>query len=266
MKGKSTEIIIFLIILLLYGGIIYLFIYYNNKVDEPVVIDESQTTTTTTTTTTAVKDINSRLMTFNTVGDYVTAATKLTKQSETLVSDGSYQVLDFEMENRCKNDNDKITFNNNQYNISYTCVEDAEHDNSWEGTVNIDNKYSIKDSTFTTCGSWYYYFNKNIENYYVYTYSICSTGSPHIVTIYDKSGNKKLNVDFQEYLWYDMNSDKIDHAPIIIKNNILYYIEADSKAFDTKSACRIKYVDLEADDIKPVDSGTSIPCVYADGS
>lgn len=243
-KSKLPIVLIVLVILAIGGFACWKFVLpMLNKTNNT----NEQTTETTTTTT-----VESKLLKFSTIEEYSKLVKDNNFNGETghaLLLDDSFYDIQYNLSERCQNDGDLVTYTIRNSQVEYTCQSDPNLEPEW-GTkewiadVKVNGKYNKHKTTMTTCLSWAEYTN---GKYYINTEHVCVAGTQK-VTIETENNEKLYDGNYSTfYFTSDPNSDENaynNYTPIIIKDNIVYFVAADTYDESTTSTCRIKYIDF----------------------
>ena len=281
-KKKSilpALIVIIIILLLLGGAAYYLFVMNTNNPVYKMFIKEGSTTTTTTTTegtttTNVTPDKEPEMLSIKSLDDYVNLAKGKVSadnvRSFPILLDDSFYELNYDLKGKCKDDGGKVSFEIKKSKIEYTCkAEDicANEPNCsldgpvWSAEITVNGKFKTKEMTYSACVTSKEYTN---GKYYLGDSHSCGAGEESIV-ILDENNNKLLDTLYENvYIKkYNNDTDREEYpSPVLIKDNILYFVTADSTENDGYSTCRVKYVDFNKDKAEVKDLNVSGQCYH----
>lgn len=254
-KKKSNVFIVILLVIVLLGVCGYGVYTYTDLLKPKDKTNENKTTTT---TTTAV--VNK--LAFASVDEYVAAA-KEDVGFNTLIIDGDKVLteLDFDLNNKCISDGDKVAFEIGTNKIEYNCkaeyIQDDICENYWSATIKVNDKFTKDFKSCEECAKFSTYVGKNA--YIDMLQGACSFSAYNELKVYDLDG--KLVEETTYGSFYSTKEDYSDQENIkpIVKDNKFYFIHAEPTS-GTNTTCTLKYIDLDASNPTIVDSGISTSC------
>ena len=260
-EKKSNPVLVVLLIIALLAVIGY-GVYSYTDILKPKNNSKGNSTTTTTTTTSSMSDYA-----FASVNEYVTFMAKHKDDRTNFIQETSdFSLLDFDLENKCTADGDKVEFKIGAVNINYVCEDrgyvGAIEKNAWDANVNIDNKVTIKSTSYSGVETQEVYTS---GNYYLVIDIVESSIGNDKFTLYDSNGNVVLkDIKYTDHFIKDKseNSD-ITLLKLINDENILYFVSVDTDKPVDETVCRLKAVNLNGSakpEINEIGSGTS--CYY----
>ena len=274
-KKKSNPIVVILLILVLLGVCGY-GLYTYTDIFKPKKNNNAGTTTTTTTTTTAVATEADGEFPITSFEDYIAIVKKNTKSTNNDNSVSSFELIDldnktlridYDMDNKCVNDGDKVTIPVGTTNVEYTCKRIVDEDSAeetlsyWNIEVGIKDTFKTSKTGWSTCQGFIDFTDgKNVFEFV----TSCGMGGTSF-TLSKIDNESKLKLEKYEAYLIDKDPSKFSSTPAIIKDNTLYFVEADAAQDDTVSTCRIKSVDLTADTFTKNDLGLTTECYYTHG-
>ncbi len=170
------------------------------------------------------------------------------------------------MDNKCVNDGDKVTIPVGPSNVEYTCKRIVDNDSPnepisyWNIDVTINNTFKTTKTGWSTCEGFIDFTDGN--NVFEFVTSCGIGGTSFTVS---KMNNTSLKLEKYEAVLISKDASKYDATPAIIKDNTLYFVEADPAQDETVTTCRIKSVDLTADTFTKNDLGVTTECYYTHG-
>ena len=263
-KSMLPVVLIILLLLVIAGCLVYYF-FLKDKISLP----GSNNNTTTQ---------SSKLLDIKSIDDYK----KIVQDKEydpeednyngVLLLDDSFYVLNFDIYNKCKNDGDKVSFNIKNSKIEYTCKYDedvcefgeCEDQDEWRADITVNDKHKIGYSTYTTCGHSTYFTN---GKYYLEAGMGCTIGMSDM-KLSSESNDTITKGNYEMYYFKSTNEAHDDEGtptPILIKDNIVYYIKADNSEEDGETTCRVKYVDFNKDKVEVKDMNIAEKCYHTTG-
>ena len=266
-KRKSKLPIILIVIILLALGGYLCWMYLLPMIDKKE--DNNTTTTSTTETTTTITEITTKvpeMLSIKSFDDYVSIVNNSVyeERSGVILLDNSFHKLDFALKDKCKNDGDKISFEDKGTKIEYTCEKDAENstaeETAWVAEVNINGTNKVNSMTGSSCESWYNYTDNKS---YIKVTQGCSIGDSYF-KVENSSKTKLFDGKYEPYTitTYDGATTNQLKTPMLIKDSVLYFVEADKVASETKTICRVKYMRLDEANPQKVDMGVTKECYY----
>ena len=265
-KKKSSALLVCLLVVILLGVVCY-GLYAYTDIFKSKTNKDSNTTTTTTITA-------ENTLAFKSFKDFLTASEEERQKISTtglLVSvDDSFIELNPDMENKCNEDGDKVSFDLKGNTIEYTCQrfeydeEEQTHSGTpyyWTSEVTVNKVFKFDSSTYITQIADDFYTN---GKYYIVLGNSMSTETDHI-TIYSSTDNELYkNFNFVTDLRFDSTDTNYESFVGIIKNNVLYFVDIENEeSTDTKNTCKLNYIDLSKDEIKVESTGFTSDC-YVD--
>ena len=273
-KKGMNPIILVLLILAVLAGIGY-GLYTYTDIFKPKKNNNAGTTTTTTTTT-AVATAADGEFPITSFEDYIAIVKKNTKNTGDDNSVSSFELIDldnktlkidYDMDNKCVNDGDKVTIPVGSTNVEYTCKRIVDEDSAeetlsyWNIEVGIKDTFKTSKTGWSTCQGFIDFTDgKNVFEFV----TSCGMGGTSF-TLSKIDNESKLKLEKYEAYLIDKDPSKFSSTPAIIKDNTLYFVEADSAQDDTVTTCRIKSVDLTADTFTKNDLGLTTECYYTHG-
>lgn len=254
-KKKSSALLVCLLVVILLGAVCY-GLYAYTDIFKSKTNKDSNTTTTTTTTTATDK------ITFTSIDEYV-AATKEDEDFNTLIIDGEKVLteLDFDLNNKCISDGDKVAFEIGTNKIEYNCKAEYTQDDVcekfWSATIKVNDKFTKDFKSCEECAIFSTYVGKNA--YIDMLQGGCSLSAYNELKVYDLDG--KLVEETTYGSFYSTKEDYSDQENIkpIVKDNKIYFIHAEPTN-GKNTTCTLKYIDLDASNPTIVDSGISTSC------
>lgn len=272
-KKKSNPIVVILLILVLLGVCGY-GLYAYTDIFKPKKNNNAGTTTTTTTTAVVTEaDGEFPITSFE---DYIAIVKKNTKSTDNDNSVSSFELIDldnktlridYDMDNKCVNDGDKVTIPVGSTNVEYTCKRIVDNDSAeepityWNIEVGIKDTFKTSKTGWSTCQGFIDFTDG--ENVFEFVTSCGMGGTSFTLSKIDNESKLKLE-KYEAYL-IDKDPSKFSSTPAIIKDNTIYFVEADSAQDDTITTCRIKSVDLTANTFTKKDLGLTTECYYTHG-
>ena len=270
-KKKSNPILIILAIIVLLCGVCYGLYQYTDIFKSKKNASGNETTTVTTTTeptTTGVIDddgefpIGSFEDYLAIIRQYRTIPATDSLDFELIDLDNKYFRVDYDVYNKCKNEGDKVSLTAKSLNIEYTCTkniidsEDADTD-QWDASILINGTYKDSYSTFSTCNGYINYSDGSNMLEFV---TSCGMGGTEF-SVGKISNNNTLSIKkYEAVLIY--NEESHENTPALIKDNVLYFVEADEVEEDHPTTCRLKSIDLSKDTFTKKDLGYTTDCFY----
>lgn len=257
-KPAMNPVIAVLFVIAVIGGVVY-GLYTYTDLFKGKTKTESNTTTTTTTSVVSSTELKS-------LDDYITFMNKHKNDKTVFIQEtDDFEKMDFAIGTKCTKDGEKVEFKIGASNISYTCedkgYDEVAQDTVYDAKVNIDNKLTIEDSSFTECSLHYVYTN---GNYYLeITTEECSIGINKF-TLYDYNGNVVVkDVEYNDHFMANKDVSDYPILKLVDIDNVLYFMSVDSRDSDENTTCRFKSIDLNGKttpEIKEMGTGTS--CYY----
>ncbi len=269
---KLNPIVVIILILILIGLCGYRLYQYTDIFKGKVKKTDNEVTTT----TTVLSNNADGEFPITSFEDYVAIVKKNTKDinsdddqmPELIDLDNKTYYIDYDFDNKCKNDGDKISFTVGSANIEYTCkkmINDEIVDEEvlyWNIDITINDSLKSSKIGWSTCeGSIHYTDGKNLLE----IITSCGTGGGTSFTL-SKMNNTSLKIKKYEGNLVSKDGRNYDKTPILIKDNTLYFIEADEVKEDNPTTCRIKSVDLNSDSYTKNDLGLTTDCFYTFGN
>ena len=263
-KSKLPVILIVLVILAAGGFACWKFVL--PMLNKETKVEETTTTTTTTTT----KKVE--LLEFKTMDDYITYASDNQAKVKDLylisIDDNIFNV-NYDLDGKCKNVDDKVSFEVNGLKIEYTCEGTSLLDDSelteWKATVTVNDKYKLDKTTATTCTNWHHYSN---SKYYMNVTAGCGMDAPIKLEI-ESENNEKIYVGeiISQYVKTISPDTQLEYKNTqpISKDNVIYFITQESVNPETtneyqQTTCSIKYIDFNSDKPEVKDMGVTDTC------
>ena len=278
-KSPAKTILILLLTAIVIGGASYGgYQYYSSTIENKTKgndVTETTTTTESTTTTTTKKVV--KLLDLNSIDayiNYVKSSNVKEERISVINQNSTFYDINYDLENKCKTEGQEVSFKVKEDTIKYTCKLDTEYcrdgtdnctgDNTkeWEADVVVNDKYKIKKSTFTTCVSW-----KNMTNkkYFLNFEHGCAVGASSFRL--ESVDNKTIFDGKYEYHYINNSSyEKQINTPMIIKDDVIYFIDAVEVPEDTMSTCKVKAIDLNKDEPTVQELSPAEPCYYTFGA
>lgn len=257
-KSKLPIVLVVLVILAIGGFACWKFLLpmLNEKTTDQTTTTES----TTTTTTSNVLDIKS-------IDDYIKIVKDAGYSPDTsypLLLDDTFYDIKYNLNDRCQNDGELVTYTIRNSQVEYTCQSDPNLEPEW-GTkewiadVKVNDKYKIHKETMTTCLSWRNYTN---GKYYMNFTHGCVVGSTSF-DIEDENNNKIRSGKYEAtYITKGETDYNYEDTPVIVKDNKVYFINADEAEEETETTCRVIYIDLNKETPEFVDMNVTGKCIY----
>jgi len=269
---KSNPIVVILLILVLlgvcgYGLYTYTDIFKSKK--------SNTGTTTTTTTKAALEGDADGEFPITSFEDYIAIVKNNTKNTSDEDDWSGFELIDldnrtlrinYDVENNCKNDGDRVSIPVGPTNVEYICNKVVNNDSPdepityWDIDVTINNTFKKSRTGWSTCEGYIDFTDGN--NVFEFVTSCGMGGTAFTVS---KMNNSSLKLEkYEAYLIHE-DPSKYDATPAIIKDNTLYFVEADPAQDETVTTCRIKSVDLTANTLTKNDLGFTTDCYYTHG-
>ena len=138
------------------------------------------------------------LLEFKTMDDYLRYVARNKSKTMDLyliAMDNKFFNVDYAVEEKCKNDGDRISFEENGLKIDYTCVKPTDIEvhgghEEWETTVTVNSKYKLDINTASTCTNWHYFSN---GKYFIRITAGCGMDIPIKMEL-ESENNEKIYV------------------------------------------------------------------------
>ena len=268
-SSPFKTIFIFIIIISIIGGGSYGGYYYysNNIKNEPKQTSGVETTTTTEPTTTITTKKEIKLLDIKNIDDYIKYVEQTTASEEDRIAVANLSTyfydIQYNLYKRCQNDGQEVSYTYKKSKVKFTCkLAEISNDSSWGqkewiADIVVNDKYKFHKETETTCNTWKEFSN----GYYYINYTAgCNIGFNHVFKIEDENNNKIVDGRYRNYTLISESDQRF--TPMIIKDNILYYINYDSEDYseNTMTKCSVKYFDLNKENPIEVKLTDSFDC------
>lgn len=268
-SSPFKTIFIFIIIIAIIGGGSYGGYYYysNNINNEPKQTSGVETTTTTEPTTTITTKKEIKLLDIKNIDDYIKYVEQTTASEEDMIAVANLSTdfydIQYNLYKRCQNDGQEVSYTYKKSKVKFTCkLAEISNDPSWGqkewiADIVVNDKYKFHKETETTCNTWKEFSN----GYYYINYTAgCNIGFNHVFKIEDENNNKIVDGRYRNYTLISESDQRF--TPMIIKDNILYYINYDEEDYseNTMTKCSVKYLDLNKENPTEVKLTDSFDC------
>ena len=274
-KSPAKTILILLLTAVIIGGASFGgYKYYSSTIENKTKgNDVTETTTTTEETTTTTTAKKTELLEFKTMDDYLTFVARNKSKTMDLyliAMDNNFFNVDYAVEEKCKNDGDKISFEKNGLKIDYTCVKPTDIEvhgghEEWETTVNVNGKYKLDINTASTCTNWHYFSN---GKYFINVTAGCGMDVPIKLELESENNDKIYVGEIITNYVKEKNPDdfKYESSTAVSKDNVIYFVtqasvQPEKGSESEMTTCNLKYIDLNSEKPEVVDTRVSAPCL-----